>query len=66
VRVINFRIIIIIKMRHMTYRLLRLVHPFFVQLTLLPNPNILCFTTFFNLPHTPKVPLPVRASYIPM
>ena len=48
------------------HRLLRLVHPFFVQLTLLPNPNTLCFTTFFNLPDAPKVPLPVRASYIAM
>jgi len=44
--------------------------PLFAQLSLLPNPQILCFTMLFNLPDTPKTTGDVDAScegiYIPM
>ena len=38
------------------------VHPFFAQLTLLPNPQVLCFTVLFNRQVTPEVVLPMLAS----
>jgi len=45
----------------MTYRSLRLVHPFFP----FTEPQILYFTMLFNRPDTPKAPLPVEASTFP-
>jgi len=50
------------KTRHMTYRSLRTVHPFFAQLTLLPNLKIVYFTMLFNRPDTSKS-APFRGKY---
>jgi len=52
------------KAYHTVYRPLRSLHVLFARLTLLPSPNLLCFTVtmFFNQPDTHKSALPVRAS----
>jgi len=42
------------KTRQTTYRSLRWVHQFLHSSPFYPTPNILCITTLFNPPYTPK------------
>jgi len=54
------------KARHTTYRSLRSVHPFFAQLTLLPDPsNPVLFNAFQSARHPQKFPFS-WGMYIPM
>jgi len=48
------------KTRHKMYRSFKSVHPFFAQLTLLPNPQNPMLYSASNRPDTPKVPLPMQ------